>query len=96
MMLTWETFLVLKEDGVSQDVQLIVKNVDIKMKNDKLTVDLENLLGGGLIGNMANKIVNLIGDGFLQSHKDILSKTVKEKFKEKLEQLIKTKELVNF
>ena len=78
-------------------MKLIVKNVNIKMNNEALDVELENLLGGGLIGDMANKIVNLIGDSFLQSHKDILSRTVRDKFREKFDQLIniQSRELLN-
>ena len=96
LILTGETFLVLKEDAGGEAVQIIVKNVNIMMNNEELEVELENLLGGGLIGNMANKIVNLIGDDFLQSHKDILSRTVREKFKEKFDHLIniQSKELL--
>ena len=97
LVLTGETFLVLQEDKGGEDVKLIVKNVNIKMNNEALDVELENLLGGGLIGDMANKIVNLIGDSFLQSHKDILSRTVRDKFREKFDQLIniQSRELLN-
>lgn len=97
LVLTGETFLVLQEDKGGENVKLIVKNVNIKMNNEELDVELENLLGGGLIGNMANKIVNLIGDNFLQSHKDILSRAVRDKFREKFDQLIniQSRELLN-
>ena len=54
------------------------------MKNDKMKVDLENILGGGFIGDMANEILTLIGEDFLYAHKDQLSAFVTEKFKSEL------------
>merc|ERR1711936_41405 len=88
LLLTGETFLVLKEDKESRDMDVFIKNVDMKMNNDKISVELENILGGGLIGDMANNILTLIGEEFLYAHKDMLTKRVSEKFKEKFSQII--------
>ena len=88
LLLTGETFLVLKEDKESRDMDVFIKNVDMKMNNEKISVELENILGGGLIGDMANNILTLIGEEFLYAHKDMLTKRVSEKFKEKFSQII--------
>lgn len=88
LLLTGETFLVLKEDKETRDMDVFIKNVDMKMNNDKLSVELENILGGGLLGDMANNILTLIGEEFLYAHKDMLTKRVSEKFKEKFNQIL--------
>ena len=60
---------------------MFIKNVDLKMKNENMQVDLENLLGGGFIGDMANKILTLIGEDFLYTHKDTLAAAAKQAYK---------------
>ena len=60
---------------------MFIKNIDLKMKNENLRVQLENLLGGGFIGDMANKILTLIGEDFLYTHKDTLATAAKEAYK---------------
>ena len=87
-MLTAETFLVMKEDKNTSDVQLIIKNIDTKMKNENMAVELENILGGGVIGNVANNILTMVGEDFLYAHKDRLSKTIEDQFQSKLDLLI--------
>ena len=88
LLLTGETFLVLKEDKETRDMDVFIKNVDMKMNNEKISVELENILGGGLIGDMANNILTLIGEEFLYAHKDMLTKRVSDKFKEKFSLII--------
>ena len=88
LLLTGETFLVLQENKESGDMEVIIKNVDMKMNNEKVNVELQNILGGGLLGDMANNILTLIGEEFLYAHKDMLTKRVSEKFKEEFKKII--------
>ena len=83
-------FYCLRENKLTQSKQLYVKNMDIKMKNDDMKIELENVLGGGFIGNMANEVLNLIGEDFLYAHKDTLTETVKTTFKNVLGQFLET------
>ena len=76
-------------------MEVFIKNVDMKMNNEKVSVELENILGGGLLGDMANNILTLIGEEFLYAHKDMLTKRVSEKFKEKFNQIITMPNLSN-
>ena len=95
LLLTGETFLVLQENKETRDTEVFIKNVDMKMNNEKVSVELENILGGGLLGDMANNILTLIGEEFLYAHKDMLTKRVSEKFKEKFSQIITMPNLSN-
>ena len=71
-----------RENKITGSQQLYVKNLDVKMKYNDLKIDLENILGGGFIGDMANEVLTLIGEDFIYNHKDTLVTTTKEKFKE--------------
>merc|ERR1711874_509782 len=81
LMLTAETFIIMRENKLTGAKQMFIKNIDLKMKNENLRVQLENLLGGGFIGDMANKILTLIGEDFLYTHKDTLATAAKEAYK---------------
>ena len=70
-----------RENQLTGAKQMFIKNIDLKMKNENLRVQLENLLGGGFIGDMANKILTLIGEDFLYTHKDTLATAAKEAYK---------------
>ena len=74
----------IRENKESESKQLFIKNANLKMKNDNMKVDLENILGGGFIGDMANEILTLIGEDFLYAHKDQLAGFVRDKFKSEL------------
>ena len=65
------------------------------MKNDDMKIELENILGGGFIGNMANEVLNLIGEDFLYAHKDTLAETAKKTFKNILGQFLETEPLIS-
>jgi len=95
LMLTGETYLIYRENKLTQSKQLYVKNMDIKMKNDDMKIELENVLGGGFIGNMANEVLNLIGEDFLYAHKDTLTETVKTTFKNVLGQFLETEPIIS-
>jgi len=71
LMLTGETFLVLREPAEGHGHSLHVKDLDLKMSNKDLTVKLEHLLGGGLAGTVANDILSTIGEDLLYQHKVI-------------------------
>lgn len=88
LMLTGETYLILRENQISGSKQLYIKNVNLKMKNEKMKIELENLLGGGFVGDMANEILTLIGEDFLYAHKDTLATIAKDTFKRVFGQLL--------
>ena len=67
---------------------MFIKNIDLKMKNENMHVNLENLLGGGFMGDMANKILTLIGEDFLYTHKDTLAITAKQAYKAIIDKIL--------
>ena len=78
----------IRENQFSGSKQLYIKNVNLKMKNERMKIELENLLGGGFVGDMANEILTLIGEDFLYAHKDTLATTAKDTFKRVFGQLV--------
>ena len=74
---------------------MFIKNIDLKMKNENMNVNLENLLGGGFIGDMANKILTLIGEDFLYTHKDTLASTAKQAYKAIINKILNLDLLTN-
>ena len=74
---------------------MLIKNVDLKMKNENMQVNLENLLGGGFIGDMANKILTLIGEDFLYTHKDTLAAAAKQAYKGIIDKILSLELLQN-
>ena len=88
LMLTGETFLIVREDEETGKTVLHIKEMDIKMTNKDLDVKLENLLGGGFVGNMANDVLRLVGDDLLYNHKDLLASEVKRVYKRELSKFL--------
>ena len=95
LMLTGETFMVVRENNETQKTELYIKEVDLKMTNQDLKVNLENLLGGGLIGNMANDVLMSAGQDLLFNHKDILANMVKKVYKRELSKLLTGEDNIN-
>ena len=85
MFLTSEIYIIVRENKKTGDVQLFVKNIDLKIRKNKLTVEMDNVTGGGFlpsnIGNIASKVVNLLGEDFINSSKDIINEKLRELFK---------------
>ena len=61
--------LFLRENEFTQSKQIHLKNVDLKMKYEDMKIELENILGGGFVGDMANEVLTLIGQDFIFAHK---------------------------
>ena len=74
MFLTSEIYIIVRENKKTGDVQLFVKNIDLKIRKNKLTVEMDNVTGGGFLpsnmGNIASKVVNLLGEDFINSSKE--------------------------
>merc|ERR1712215_270523 len=88
LLLTGESFLIVRENNSTKGTDLHVKEMDLKVKHEDMDVKLENLLGGGLVGNAANDVLKLVGEDLLYSHKDVLVKTVREVFKNEISKFI--------
>ena len=85
MFLTSEIYIIVRENKKTGDVQLFVKNIDLKIRKNKLRVEMDNVTGGGFLpsnmGNIASKVVNLLGEDFINSSKDIINEKLRELFK---------------
>jgi len=69
-MLTLETFLVIK------DRKLYIRNLDVQMTEKLMDVNLENLMGDGLVGNVINDILTLVGEDLLYNNRQLLIDSV--------------------
>lgn len=69
-MLTGETYLVYRDD------QLFIREFDVQMTHNGINVNLQNLLGDGLVGSVANSILDTVGEDVLYSNRDMLLNTV--------------------
>jgi len=69
-MLTVESYLVLK------DRKLYIRNLDVQMTEKMLNVNLENLMGDGLVGDVVNDILSVVGEDLLYSNRQLLIDTV--------------------
>ena len=85
MLMTSEIYIIARENKKTGAVQLFIKNIDLKIRKKKLKVEMENISGGGFLpssmGNMASKIVNLLGEDFINSSKDIINEKLRELFR---------------
>jgi len=88
LIVTGETYLLFREE---QD-KMYIRNIDIKVMNDKLDVELENLMGNGLVSDVANSILDVIGDDMFYSHKDFLISEVKRYFRLGISQMLEMEE----
>ena len=62
LMLTGETFLIMRENKETKKTDLYVKEMDMKITSQEQELKLENLLGGGLVGSVADSILGFVGD----------------------------------
>jgi len=69
-MVTGETYLVLKDN------KLYIKNIEIKMTEKEMDVNLENLMGDGLVGDVANSILDSVGEDILFNNEHLLEEWV--------------------
>ena len=83
MLITSEIFFIVRENKDTGAVEQFVKNIDLKFKKKSMKVELENITGGGFVGDMATQIITLVGEDFLGIMKQVLSKKMRELFQKK-------------
>ena len=85
MLLTSEMCIVVRENKKTGAVEVFVKNIDLKLRKERLKVEMDNISGGGFVGSgnkvVASKIVRLLGEDFINSSKDIINEKLRELFK---------------
>lgn len=65
-MLTIESFAVLKEKS------LFMRRLDLQMTEKSLNVNLENMMGQGLVGDVINDILGVVGEDMLYKNRESL------------------------
>jgi len=83
LLLTGETFLVIKDENDSGKLQLHIKELELMMTHGGMSVHLDNLMGGGLVGAVGDDILTMVGEDVLEKHKGMLKDLVKKSFREK-------------
>ena len=58
----------------------MMKDLDIKVRYDDLHFKFENLLGGGIIGNTLNIIINVLGEEIVKTQKGEITNALKKAF----------------
>ena len=76
-MLTGETFLIVREKKGTKKTELYVREMDLKITSHVEDLKLDNLIGGGFAGRVANYMLKLVADKliFNKVYKDISKKT---------------------
>ena len=72
--MTSEVYVVVREDKQAGSAQLFVNDINLKIRKETMRVELENILGGGFVGDVASQIITLVGEDFLRTTKEILSR----------------------
>ena len=88
MTVTSEMYVVVREDKRAGTVELFLNDIKLKVRKEKLKVELENMLGGGLTGSVAREIITLLGEDFVRRTKEILSRRLNEFLKKELKNII--------
>ena len=57
-----------------------MKDLDIQVRYDDIDFDFKNLMGGGIIGNTINVIINVIGEEIIKTQKGEMSNLMKNAF----------------
>lgn len=74
LLVTSEVYVVVREDKQAGSAQLFVNDINLKIRKETMRVELENILGGGFVGDIASQIITLVGEDFLRTTKEILSR----------------------
>jgi len=81
-MLTVETYLVYREN------QMFIREFDVQMTHNGMDVNLENLMGDGLVGNVANSILDTVGEDVLYNNRNMLLETVAKRVEREINNFI--------
>ena len=85
-------YIVVRENKKTGAVEVFVKNIDLKLRKERLKVEMDNISGGGFVGSgnkvVASKIVRLLGEDFINSSKDIINQKLRELFSKELLKII--------
>ena len=57
-----------------------MKDLDIQVRYDDIDFDFKNIMGGGIIGNTINVIINVIGEEIIKTQKGEMSNLMKDAF----------------
>ena len=85
-------YIGVRENKKTGAVEVFVKNIDLKLRKERLKVEMDNISGGGFVGSgnkvVASKIVRLLGEDFINSSKDIINQKLRELFSKELLKII--------
>ena len=86
--MTSEMYVIVREDKKAGIVELFINNIQLKVKKEKLKVELENILGGGFTGSVTSEIITLLGEDFIRRSKEIISRKLNEFLKKELKNIL--------
>ena len=65
-----------------------MKDLDIQVRYDDIDFDFKNLMGGGIIGNTINVIINVIGEEIIKTQKGEMTGMMKDVFHDIMSQYL--------
>ena len=76
------TYAVMNQKGKNEaeKKKLIVKNLDAQVGYKELDFKFENLMGGGIVGSTVNLVINAMGEGIIESQRQMLISILKNQF----------------
>jgi len=76
------TYAIMNEKGNTGDERkkIIVKNLEAQVGYKELDFKFENLMGGGMIGSTVNMVINAMGEGIIESQRQMLITVLKQQF----------------
>ena len=76
------TYGIMNDKGNTEDEKkkIIVKNLEAQVGYKELDFKFENLMGGGMIGSTVNMVINAMGEGIIESQRQMLITVLKNQF----------------
>lgn len=76
------TYVVMNQKGKNEEEKkkLIVKNLDAQVGYKELDFKFDNLMGGGIVGSTVNLVINAMGEGIIESQRQMLISILKNQF----------------
>ena len=66
---------------------LEIRDLDVQINYEQVKFDFENLMGGGVIGNTANTVINSVGEAIVENQRSKIIANVKQVFRDQISNL---------
>ena len=76
------SYAVMNHNGKNEaeKKKIIVKNLEAQVGYKELDFKFDNLMGGGIVGSTINLVINAMGEGIIESQRQMLISVLKNQF----------------